>query len=120
MTQDSEETTPNLGDKVKDRMTGFEGLVVGMTCWVTGCDRASVVPQTLDKDGQPQKSVTFDITQLEVLQKRAYFSDHPRVKNPPKVVTLPAEPAAPAPAVPQRPGGPRDDVSRRPDVAPRE
>jgi hypothetical protein len=31
--------TVNLGDKVKDRITGLEGIAIGVTTWLYGCRR---------------------------------------------------------------------------------
>ena len=61
---------PKLGDKVKDRVTGLEGIVVARTDWLNGCIRMVVQPQEL-KDGEPVKSSSFDIEELIVIQADA-------------------------------------------------
>lgn len=61
-----------LGDLVRDRITGFEGVVVAVTHWITGCARISIQPQSLNKEGQPTELATIDITQLELLEKEAF------------------------------------------------
>lgn len=34
-----------IEDVVRDRISGFEGVIIGITQWTTGCARASVQPQ---------------------------------------------------------------------------
>lgn len=60
-----------IGDLVRDRVTGFEGLVVARTEWLNGCARITVQPRTLDKDGKPIEAHGFDDLQCEVVQKDA-------------------------------------------------
>jgi len=55
------------GDEVKDRVTGFQGIVVATTTWLNGCQRMSVQPQKL-KDGKIQETCSFDIEQLELVK----------------------------------------------------
>lgn len=54
-----------LGDKVKDTVTGFKGIAVAITTWLNGCDRVTVQPQGLKKDGTVYDTDCFDVTQLE-------------------------------------------------------
>lgn len=96
-------TVIKLGDRVRDRITGFEGIVIGITDWLYQCRRPIVQPSKLDKDGELMKSESFDEDQLEVLEAGAFA---------PKTATTP-----PAPAV--KTGGPRDTPSRRSDPSPR-
>lgn len=42
----------NLGDKVKDSVTGFSGIAIGRTTWLHGCDRITVQPEGVDKQGK--------------------------------------------------------------------
>jgi len=60
------------GDLVKDKITGFEGIVVARTEWLYQCVRISVQPQSLH-DGKPIDCQTFDEEQLEVLEERKFF-----------------------------------------------
>ena len=54
-----------LGDKVKDTVTGFKGIAVAITQWLNGCDRVTVQPQGLKKDGSVYDTYCFDVTQIE-------------------------------------------------------
>lgn len=82
-----------LGTKVRERVSGFEGVAVARTTWLTGCDRYTVQPTGLDKAGKPFESCTFDEPQLEVLGQ-------PRR-------------AAVGPEAATNPGGPRPEPARR-------
>lgn len=64
----------NLGDKVKDSVTGFEGIAIARTEWLHGCFRILVQPQKLTKDGAPHESLNVDEPQLTVVGVK-------RVKN---------------------------------------
>lgn len=80
----------NLGDKVKDQVTGFTGIVIAKTIWLYGCDRVSVQPQDLDKDGKVKESQTFDEKQL-ILVKAGVVKTEAKIEST------------------KRTGGPRND-----------
>lgn len=56
----------NLGDKVKDTVTGFEGVAVARHSYLFGCNRISVQPP-VNGEGKVPDTSTFDEPQLEVL-----------------------------------------------------
>ncbi len=60
----------NLGDRVKDCVTGVEGIAVGRTIWITGCNQIIVQPGVF-KDGKLSDSLYFDETRLEVIEAGA-------------------------------------------------
>jgi hypothetical protein len=60
----------NLGDKVKDVVTGLTGIAVGRTQYLQGCTRVAVQPQEL-KDGKPVEASWFDEPQLEIIEAGA-------------------------------------------------
>lgn len=80
-----------LGQKVRDIISGNEGMVVARTEWLHGCVRITVQPEG-SKDGCPYDHFTVDEPQLTVVNAKAA----------PKV----------APS-----HGPREDVGRAPDPA---
>lgn len=88
-------TKVQLGDKVRDPVTGFEGIAIGLTEWLHGCTTVSVRPQTLKKDGDLKDSVSFDEPQLEIVKAKAVISKEDLT---PDEVT--------------RTGGPRDEPQR--------
>lgn len=61
-----------LGDKVKDSITGFSGIVVARTEWLNGCARITVQPEKTDKDGKVPETHTFDEPQLTVSKEAKY------------------------------------------------
>lgn len=56
-----------LGDKARDKISGFTGVVVAMTEWLNGCLRITIQPQEL-KDGKPIENHTFDAEQIEIVE----------------------------------------------------
>lgn len=66
-----------LGDLVKDKITGFQGVASSYTDFFHGCRRFGVQPQGVKKDGEgTHKAVSFDEPQLEIL-KRGLFKPNP-------------------------------------------
>ena len=57
-----------LGNKVKDLITGFEGIATGKCIYLNGCVQYLVQPTKL-KDGQEVKPKWIDIQQLEFVSK---------------------------------------------------
>lgn len=64
-----------LGDKVRDTVTGFEGVAIAKTDWLYGCVRFMVMPAKLDKDGNTMKAEQFDEAQLKVVQDKVVAGD---------------------------------------------
>jgi len=92
----------DLGSKVKDRITGLEGIVIGRTEWLYKCVRLVVQPQVIH-EGQPVEAVSFDEDQLEVLAPpTAHLLNAPENLEEEEML---------APT-----GGPRDMPQRRPDA----
>lgn len=81
--------TVELGDTVRDVINGFEGIVIGKTAYLYGCNQLAVSPNKLAKDGS-------------VLD--AYWNDEQRFE----VVSRPAsKPMAIRPGLVSIPGGPQ-------------
>jgi hypothetical protein len=55
-----------LGKEVRDKVSGFTGIVTAITKWLYSCVRVNVMPK-VKKDGTPQEGQAFDIDQLEVI-----------------------------------------------------
>lgn len=86
-----------LGDAVKDLISGFQGVAVAKTEWLNGCIRWTLQPESMSKDGASKATETFDAQQLDVIKKH-------------KVASVPVN--APLSA---RPGGPRPSPKRATD-----
>ncbi len=76
----------DLGDRVKDRITGYTGIAHCMTKWLNGCIRFAVQPEQLDKDGKVVDDRYFDEGQLIVIKKGVHkvveFVPAPEVVQP--------------------------------------
>lgn len=57
----------NFGDKAKDIITGFEGIVIARHLYATGCNKVTLQPQEC-KDGKPVDSQWFDEQHVLLLQ----------------------------------------------------
>ena len=66
-----------FGDIVQDNITGFKGVVTGRTESINICDRITVQPQGLDKEGKVHDSMEFDVTSLT---KIGHLEGHKTVK----------------------------------------
>ena len=71
-----------LGDKVKDTITGFIGIADCRMHFLNGCVRWNVQPQDLH-EGEPIKAHVFDEQQLELLEAKKIVV--------PVVVAVPAQ-----------------------------
>jgi len=58
-----------LGDRVKDKVSGYIGVVVAVTIWLNGCARMGIQAETVKKDEQPQDVVWIDEFQLKLVRK---------------------------------------------------
>ena len=77
----------NLGDKIKDKITSFEGIIVGRHQWLNNCNTYSVKPQTL-KDGAPQEAHNFDEPQLELVELKV-VEENRKTGGPERKVSQP-------------------------------
>ncbi len=68
-----------LGFKVRDRVTGIEGIVTSVGFDLYGCVQVIINPG-IDKDGKIRDGLWLDIARLEILSKKP-------VMQPPDFVT---------------------------------
>ena len=59
-----------LGLKVKDKVSGFEGVVQSISFDLFGCIQADVRAACVDKDGKLKDGYWFDVTRLHVLSRK--------------------------------------------------
>ena len=59
----------NNGDEVKDTVSGFQGIVTGITRWATGCD-STIVQPPIGEDGKLPDAHSFDIPRLKVIKAK--------------------------------------------------
>jgi len=60
-----------LGDRVKDQVTGFVGIAMGRSEFINKCERFALQDEKLDKDNKVRDLVWFDVEQLVVVKKGA-------------------------------------------------
>lgn len=72
----------NLGDEVKDSVTGIKGIAVCRMTWLHGCDRIIIQPSGLNKEGKPFDNYTTDEPQLIVLKKAKAKEGNHRTGGP--------------------------------------
>lgn len=70
----------NLGNKVRDTITGFTGIAISRTIFLQGCDRIAVQPP-VGKDGTLPEYQHFDEPQLEILEKEKIKKESPKSTN---------------------------------------
>lgn len=64
---------PLLGDRARDKITGFEGIVVAQCQFLNGCQRVMLQPKA-DADGKMCEGVYFDIEHVEVIEAGVFES----------------------------------------------
>lgn len=57
-----------LGDQVKSRVTGFEGIAVARLVHLNGCDRILIQPK-VQKDQKMPESYYVDLTEVDIVKK---------------------------------------------------
>ena len=55
-----------LGQKAKDKITGFEGILTGRCEYLYGCDQYLLTP-SVDKEGKRQDGEWFDEGRIEII-----------------------------------------------------
>lgn len=60
----------DLGDEVRDVISGFAGTATGRIEYMTGCIQLLVSP-TVDEKGQPREAHWYDEDRLEVTKRAA-------------------------------------------------
>lgn len=92
------ETKIELGDEVRDLVTSFTGVVIGITTWLNGCRRMVIQPRQLGEKGQMPSHESLDEMQLIIVEKHV-------VATPNRLT------AAESPRAPEH-GGPRPDPAQ--------
>ena len=71
-----------LGEVAKDKITGFEGVVIARSQWLNSCNTYSVQSKELVK-GAPVERQHFDEPQLELVSEQE-FEPVQKTGGPPK------------------------------------
>lgn len=59
----------DLGERVKDVVTGFSGVIMGRSDFLTGCNQYGITPTKLNKDGKRADWEYFDENRLVKIGK---------------------------------------------------
>lgn len=57
----------NLGDRAKDRINGFVGIVIGAAQYLYGCRQILLAPEGLTEKGERQNAEWIDEDRCEVI-----------------------------------------------------
>ncbi len=79
-----------LGDILKDAVTGFEGVVLAMTVFYTGCIHYALQPRKLNKEGKENDWAWYDESRLTFAGKRLELPG--QVKTPARSGPFPHAP----------------------------
>jgi len=66
--------TIQLGQKVRDRISGLQGIAVAVTDWLHGPRRVTIQPQSMH-DGKAVDPQTFDEANCEILDPTSMFAE---------------------------------------------
>lgn len=70
-----EKNNIDIGDKVKDPISGIIGIVVTISRFLTGCERCSIQQEGVNKiTGKPYEWIAFDVPALEIIKKNKIIS----------------------------------------------
>ena len=61
----------SLGDKLKDRITGFEGICIYRSQWISNCNTYGLKSEKL-KDGLPMDLNQFDEPMLSLVEEKIH------------------------------------------------
>ena len=68
-----------LGEVLKDKITGFEGVAMGRTEYFTDCTHYGLCSQSLNKDGEPIGWHWFDETRLILVENTEKIAKESRL-----------------------------------------
>jgi len=81
----STDKTPELGDKVKDTVTGFKGIATAKSEFLNGCVRFLITPEVVGKAQTLPDEAWFDVARIEVLKKsvvQSFSTQQPALVGP--------------------------------------
>lgn len=87
MAEKANQRPVELGDPVRDRLTGFEGICGGITELLYGCRRIHIEPKHLDKDGKLPEVMVFDEPRVEITKGKNFLEIAPPGRDPGGPVT---------------------------------
>lgn len=73
-----------VGDRARDKISRFTGIVVARTEWLNKCVRLTIQPEEL-KDGKPIDNHTFDEEQVELVDQGVHSTTKARQTGGPSI-----------------------------------
>ena len=70
----------NFGRIGTDIITGFTGIITGVTLYVYGCEQYCIIPK-ITKDGKRQDCEWFDVSRIKVSGKKISLENIENVKG---------------------------------------
>ena len=61
-------TTVKLGDRARDIISGYEGIVTGISDYLIGCKHVQLAPEKLDEKGDRRDAHWFDEPQVALVE----------------------------------------------------
>ena len=80
-----------LGDKAKDKISGFKGIVTAKSEYLNGCTRILIESMGLQESGIPVEAQWFDDVQVETIKSGAFAGKVPPAafcKAPPAIIVM--------------------------------
>lgn len=71
-----------IGDRVKDRINSFTGIITGTTEYINGCRQHMLKPERLDKDGKVQDAFWIDEQHLILVDEQVLNNPFAGGKGP--------------------------------------
>ena len=68
-----------MGDEVKDTLSGYQGIAAGFMRYLTGCDQILINPVGVDKEGKLRESHYFDVERVVVIEEQKVKEEDYRV-----------------------------------------
>lgn len=62
----------DLGSLIKDKITGFQGIITTRSQWISNCNTYGVKPRNLDKDGAPMDVRWFDEPMVDLVEENVF------------------------------------------------
>ena len=77
-----------LGQKVKDKVTGFMGIAVAKCIYLNGCVQFQIVPRFNPTSGVLYRNLWVDEAQLQIVDEGILTVTKPKSKQEPKKETF--------------------------------
>jgi hypothetical protein len=81
-----------LGDRVKDKINGFAGIVIGRASYLYGCRQLLVAPEKLDEKGDIRTASWVDEDRFEHVVSAVHVSPESAAERAGGPLTSPAPP----------------------------